>query len=205
MPAVSTLATEKYKVDISLHSIIQVNFELKLSNEDVNVIRRKFMLTEEKVLIAVTNQIFQIQKHISEKYYLIICLNMKIIIIKKICIKKTSKSFFLIGLSMTLVKQRHYALLNWCYATPYFLSNVFTSHPIVCLPLTLYPHFTKPEFLLLLVLRDQNSTPNSITTSVVECYKFFELKKHFLTQLTLATWGIFPPNYPNLNHVWMPP
>ena len=114
MPAVSTLATEKYKVDISLHSIIQVNFELKLSNEDVNVIRRKFMLTEEKVsfLIAVTNQIFQIQKHVSEKYYLIICLSMKKIIIKKNCIKKTSKSFFLIGLSMTLVKQHHYALLN---------------------------------------------------------------------------------------------
>lgn len=133
MPAVSTLATEKYKLEISLHSIIQVNYELKLSNEDVNVIRRKFMLTKEKLsfLIAVfqayyvfynknTNQIFQIQKHISEKYYLIICLSMKIIIIKKICIRKTSKSFFLLGLSMTLVKQRHYVLLNWCYATPYF-------------------------------------------------------------------------------------
>jgi len=82
MPSVSTLATEKYKLGISFHSKIQVNYELKLSNEDANVIRRKFMLTKEKLsfLIAAfqayhelyhvfydknTNQIFQIQKHIN--------------------------------------------------------------------------------------------------------------------------------------------
>lgn len=67
MPAVSTLATEKYKLEISFHSIIQGNYELKLSNEDVNEIRRKLMLTKEKLSLLIA--VFQAMVRTQIKYF----------------------------------------------------------------------------------------------------------------------------------------